>query len=83
MTETYYSRNRAKRLAYQKTYYSLMHGALKRKRELKNFLEPEKIEFLRAYNRAYYLNNRARIHKKRADTAEKRKKASRACVGSF
>ena len=65
-SESYYEINREKRLAYQKEYYKLHAGTIKRKRELDIVLNPEKVDARKAYNRAYFLNNRASIMKKRA-----------------
>jgi len=72
-SETYYQINREKRLAYQKEYYKLHAGTIKRKRELEVVLDPDKADARKAYNRAYFLNNRASIMEKRA---KRRKQAS-------
>jgi len=63
---TYYQKNREARCAYQKEYYKLHSGLLKRKRELEIVLNPEKVDARKAYNRAYFLKNRASIMEKRA-----------------
>ena len=65
-SESYYEINREKRLAYQKEYYKLRAGTIKRKRELDIVLNPEKVDARKAYNRSYFLNNRASIMEKRA-----------------
>ncbi len=75
--QKYYLENREKRLAYQKAYYE-RHKALRpRRKELEEFLEPEEYEARKqarsAYNRDYYLNNRARICKQRAAFRIKKK----------
>jgi len=64
--ETYYRLNRKKRLAYQKQYYLKNAELIKRKRELDTVLNPDKVDARKAYNRAYFLNNRAEIMEKRA-----------------
>ena len=63
---SYYKTNRKKRLAYQKQYYLKNAELIKRKRELDTVLNPEKSVARKAYNRAYFLNNRAGIMEKRA-----------------
>jgi hypothetical protein len=64
--ESYYKNNREKRLAYQKKYYKLHAELIKRKRELEIVLDPDKVDARKAYNRAYFLKNRASIMEKRA-----------------
>jgi hypothetical protein len=65
-SESYYQTNREKRLAYQKKYYEVHAELIKRKRELEIVLDPEKVAARKAYNRAYFLKNRASLMKKRA-----------------
>lgn len=65
-SETYYQINREKRLSYQKKYYRANAEVIKRKRELEIVLNPEKVDARKAYNRAYFLKNRASIMEKRA-----------------
>jgi hypothetical protein len=65
-SETYYQINRDLRLAYQKNYYKANVELIKRKRELEIVLDPEKSDARKAYNRAYFLKNRASIMEKRA-----------------
>lgn len=72
-SESYYQINREKRLAYQKKYYKANVELIKRKRELETVLDPDKAAARKAYNRAYFLNNRASIMEKRA---KRRKQAS-------
>jgi hypothetical protein len=72
--ESYYKNNREKRLAYQKKYYKLHAESIKRKRELEIVLDPDKVDARKAYNRAYFLKNRASIMEKRA---ARRKQASK------
>ena len=73
-SESYYKNNREKRLAYQKKYYKLHAELIKRKRELEIVLDPDKVDARKAYNRAYFLKNRASIMEKRA---ARRKQASK------
>ena len=71
MSESYYQNNREARLAYQKKYYKVHAELLKRKRELEVVLDPEKVDARKAYNRAYFLKNRASIMEKRASRRKK------------
>lgn len=68
--QEYYKTNRDSRLTYQKAYYRNNAQLVKRKRELQETLEPEKYEKQREYQRAYYLENRARIREHRANRAK-------------
>lgn len=70
--ETYYSKNREARRAYQKRYYDKNCQLIRRKRELDTVLDPEKVEAKKLYNRIYYSKNRASIREKRAMLIEKR-----------
>ena len=70
-SESYYKINRELRLAYQKNYYKANAETIKRKRELEIVLNPEKVDARKAYNRAYFLNNRALIMEKRAARKKK------------
>ncbi len=68
--QEYYQTNRDSRITYQKAYYRANAQLVKRKRELKEHLEPEKYEKQKEYQRAYYLENRARIREHRANRAK-------------
>ena len=68
--QEYYQTNRDSRLTYQKAYYRNNAQLVKRKRELQETLEPEKYEKQREYQRAYYLENRARIREHRANRSK-------------
>ena len=61
MDKSYYNRNKDARKAYQKAYYELRKGDLRRKRELEAELNPEKQEKMREYQRNYYLTNRQKL----------------------
>ena len=82
--QKYYRENREKRLAYQRAYYERYKAVLPRRRELEELLEPEECEARRqarsAYNKEYYLTNRARICKQRAEFRRKQKEAKKAQV---
>lgn len=71
---TYYQLNRKKRLAYQKQYYLKNAELIKRKRELDIVLDPDRVDARKAYNRSYFLNNRAGIMEKRALKKQERDK---------
>jgi hypothetical protein len=82
--QKYYRENREKRLAYQRAYYERYKAVLPRRRELEELLEPEECEARKqarsAYNKEYYLTNRERICKQRAEFRRKQKVAKLAQV---
>ena len=82
--QTYYRKNREKRLAYQKAYYAHYKLLRPRKQELDELLEPEEYEARKQarskYNKEYYLTNRARVCKQRAEFRRKQKEAKLAQV---
>ena len=71
--ETYYERNKEVRREYQRRYYHRNSELIKRKRELDEVLEPEKVAHRKKYNREYYLKNRASIREKRKQFAISKK----------
>ena len=66
----YYLKNREERLAYQNKYYRESKSRFRRRREVEELLEPEKVEAakkkLSEYNKAYYKKNKERIKIKRS-----------------
>jgi hypothetical protein len=67
--ESYYERNKEARREYQRQYYRRNSERIKRKRELDEVLEPEKIASRKDYNRRYYVKNLAAIKEKRKQVA--------------
>ena len=63
--QEYYRKNREARIAYQKRYYEKNKHIIVRKREVREFLEPEERELARKYNERYYSENRERIREQR------------------
>lgn len=74
--QDYYNLNRESRIMYQKEYYRNNAQLIKRKKELREHLEPEKHEEQREYQRKYYLANRARIREQRAICLERAKRVA-------
>ena len=79
LEESYYAKNREKRLAYQKKWYRENAEHVVRQRELWQTLEPEAHAHSQKgqidYNRNYYAENKARINLKRKETKAKQKLA--------
>ena len=67
--ESYYNKNRDKRIEYQKSYYETNKEAIKRKREIKKAVDPEFTEKQRKYNKNYYRENKERIRRGRLKRA--------------
>lgn len=63
--QEYYRKNKEARLAYQRAYYEKNKHAIVRKREVRDFLDPEEKEAMREYNKRYYATNKERIKEKR------------------
>lgn len=59
--DTYYTRNKQARRAYQRAYYEANRKAILRQAQLRSELEPEKAEKIRVYQKSYYLKNREAI----------------------
>ena len=55
----------------RKEYYKKNKDQINRKRQIDEAVDPEKIEKRLAYNRAYYLKNRERLLKRRAERYQK------------
>jgi hypothetical protein len=72
-TESYYERNREARRDYQREYYYRNSDRIKRKRELDEVLEPDKVVSRKEYNRQYYIKNRSVISEKRKQFALSKK----------
>lgn len=71
--QTYYERNKEARREYQRRYYRLNSERIKRKRELDEGLEPEKVAKRKEYNHQYYIKNRHMIRNKRKQVALSKK----------
>lgn len=63
--QEYYRKNKEARLAYQRAYYEKNKHVIVRKREVRDFLDPEEKEAMREYNKRYYATNKERIKEKR------------------
>lgn len=73
--QSYYERNKRARREYQRDYYLRNRGAILRKAQLRNELEPEKAEKAKKYQRKYYLEHRrAILEEKRRQYLEKKAK---------
>jgi hypothetical protein len=70
---TYYALNKEARKEYQRCYYAENRHKLRRQRELREVLEPDKAESYREYQRAYYLEHRTELLEKRK-ARDRRKK---------
>ena len=57
----YYLKNKETRKRYQRSYYTINKRKILAKRALDLLGDPELADKKRAYNRAYYLKNRARL----------------------
>lgn len=63
--QEYYRKNKEARIAYQRAYYAKNKHIIVRKREVRDFLEPEEREAMREYNKRYYAANKERIKEQR------------------
>lgn len=63
--QEYYQKNKEARIAYQRDYYSKNKHIIVRKREVRDFLDPEEKEAMKQYNKSYYAKNRDRIKEQR------------------
>jgi hypothetical protein len=63
--QEYYRKNREKRIAYQRAYYERNRHIIIRKREVRDFLDPEEKEAMKKYNKEYYVKNKERIKQRR------------------
>ncbi len=63
--QEYYQKNRESRISYQRDYYQKNKHVISRKREVREFLDPEEREAMKQYNREYYARNRDRIKERR------------------
>jgi hypothetical protein len=70
---TYYERNKEARREYQRQYYHRNSEMIKRKRELDEVLEPDKVISRKDYNKRYYIKNRTAIKEKRKQLALSKK----------
>ena len=66
----YYIKNRKARRDYQRNYYAVNKRKILKQRALDMLADPELADKKRAYNRAYYLKNRARLKARRLAKAE-------------
>ncbi|MFN4909442.1 MAG: hypothetical protein ACK5H0_10475 [Bacteroidota bacterium] len=71
--DSYYERNKEARREYQRQYYHQNSERIKRKRELDEVLEPEKVISRKDYNKRYYIKNRTAIKEKRKQLALSKK----------
>lgn len=70
---SYYELNKEARKEYQRRYYAENRHKLRRQRELREVLEPDKAEAYRAYQRAYYLEHRTELTAKRRERDRRKK----------
>lgn len=63
--QEYYQKNKEARIAYQRAYYEKNKHIIVRKREVRDFLDPEEREAMREYNKRYYAANKERIKEQR------------------
>jgi hypothetical protein len=63
--QEYYRKNKEARITYQRAYYAKNKHIIVRKREVRDFLEPEEREAMREYNKRYYEANKERIKEQR------------------
>ena len=62
---TYYALNKEARKEYQRRYYAENRHKMRRQRELREVLEPDKAEAYRNYQRTYYALHRTELMAKR------------------
>ena len=72
---SYYAMNKEARKEYQRRYYAENRHKMRRQRELREVLEPDKAEAYRAYQRAYYLEHRTELTAKRRERDRRKKQA--------
>ena len=70
---SYYAMNKEARKEYQRCYYAENRHKLRRQRELREVLEPDKAEAYRIYQRAYYLEHRTELTAKRRERDRRKK----------
>ena len=70
--ESYYARNRRKRLAYQKEYYWTNKQRILKEKKEREKNDPEIVAKKKKYQTDYYKTNKAKILAKRAETKAKR-----------
>jgi hypothetical protein len=68
--QEYYRKNKEARVQYQRAYYEKNKHIIVRKREVRDFLEPEEREAMREYNKRYYAANKERIKEQRKQKRE-------------
>lgn len=64
---TYYAQNKEARKEYQRRFYAENRHKMRRQRELREVLEPDKAEAYRAYQRTYYALHRTELMAKRRE----------------
>jgi hypothetical protein len=70
---SYYALNKEARKEYQRRYYAENRHKMRRQRELREVLEPDKAEAYRDYQRAYYLEHRTELMAKRRERDRRKK----------
>jgi len=68
--QEYYRKNKEARVQYQRAYYEKNKHIIVRKREVRDFLDPEEREAMREYNKQYYAANKERIKLQRKQKRE-------------
>jgi len=68
--QEYYLKNKEARIAYQRSYYEKNKHIIVRKREVRDFLDPEEREAMKQYNKSYYAKNKDRIKEQRRQKKE-------------
>jgi hypothetical protein len=68
--QEYYRKNKEARVQYQRAYYEKNKHIIVRKREVRDFLDPEEREAMREYNKRYYAANKERIKEQRKQKRE-------------
>jgi hypothetical protein len=68
--QEYYRKNKEARVQYQRAYYAKNKHIIVRKREVRDFLDPEEREAMREYNKQYYAANKERIKQQRKQKRE-------------
>ena len=72
---SYYAMNKEARKEYQRRYYAENRHKMRRQRELREVLEPDKAEAYRDYQRSYYLEHRTELTAKRRERDRRKKQA--------
>ena len=70
---SYYALNKEARKEYQRRYYAENRHKMRRQRELREVLEPDKAEAYRDYQRSYYLEHRTELTAKRRERDRRKK----------